>query len=745
LLETVNLKIQESTLTGEPEPDEKDTITIENPQTPIADRSNMAYMGTVVTMGRATAIVVETGMRTELGKIASIMQAVRRQLTPLQKRLDHLGKILAVIGCAISAVIILTGLIRGDSIVGLLLAGISVAVAVIPEGLPAVVTITLAIGSQRMLKRHTLIRKLPAVETLGSVTVICTDKTGTLTQNKMTVVCINAVTENIPLDTKTESTINLPEISKKHCDLILSATALCNDAHLSDNTSQPGYIGDPTETALVAAAHKYYRPKNVLDRDLPRIAEIPFDSNRKRMTTVHRIGSRDSLAALPILENANTVAFTKGALDSLLELSDRVLLGGNIVPLSDETKKEILASNEAVANKGIRILGVAFSYPAYSHADFKLHQIEQNLIFLGFLGLADPPRPEVKDAVDICKKAGIRPVMITGDHPLTARSIASELGILGNGKIITAVELEKLSREDLRTVVNDVSVYARVSPEHKLQIVEALQDNGQIVAVTGDGVNDAPALKKANIGVAMGITGTDVSKDASDMVLLDDNFASIVNAVQEGRIIYDNIKKFVMFSVGGNIGKVIVMLFGPFLWKSLPLVPLQVLWLNLLTDGLLGLGLGVEHGEGNIMKRSPLNPNESIFARGAALHVFLTGLVIGTVSLIVGGMYSYNSNEKWQTMLFTTIAFGQVWQVLSVRSTTDLFFHARFFSNRTLISMVCLTLALQGCAIYIPFLQKFLLTKPLNLFDMTLCFAAGGLVFVFLELEKARRKYRITK
>jgi Ca2+-transporting ATPase len=738
LLETSNLRIQESALTGEAEPDDKDNRALDNPETALGDRTNMAYMGTVVTMGRATAVVTESGMQTELGKIASIIQSVGQQLTPLQKRLDHLGKILAVIGFAISAAIIIIGLLRGDSLTQLLLAGISVAVAVIPEGLPAVVTITLAIGSHRMFQRNALIRKLPAVETLGSVTVICSDKTGTLTQNKMSVISLDMAGEPVDFQIRNNEIVNVPGDLKSGCDFLITAAALCNDAKLSKNGNAVVFVGDPTEAALVEAAHQLALDKENLEKKLPRISEAPFDSDRKRMTTVHQLES-DWSGNFSFLEGARYISLTKGAVDGLLGLSDKVLLHNEIVPLTDEMKEEILASNERLAEKGIRVIGVAFSV-SDGVPQGPTQKLESNLIFVGSLGMVDPPRPEVKQAVSLCKNAGIRTVMITGDHPLTARYIASELGILGDGGVLVGTELEKISTEELQKMVNDISVYARVSPAHKLKIVEALQNNGEVVAMTGDGVNDAPALKKANIGVAMGITGTDVSKDASDIVLVDDNFASIVNAVQEGRIIYDNIKKFVRFSVGGNIGKVIVMLVGPVLWKSLPLVPLQLLWLNLLTDGLLGLGLGMEKGESNIMTRPPINPKDSVFAHGGGIHVAVTGLLIGAVSLITAGIYFYGSNEKWQTVLFTSITFAQVWQVLSARSTTDSLVRMGLFSNRTLISMVVLTILLQLLAIYTPFLQNFLLTKPLNFFDLSLSFAAGSVVFLFLESGKAIKK-----
>ncbi len=741
LIEVASLKVQESALTGEPEPEDKDCKAIGG-ETSLADRTNMVFMGTIAVFGRATAVVVETGMRTELGKIASILQTVPPHHTPLQKRLDRMGKMVAVVGFAVSVIVIFAGLLRGDSIVQLLLAGISIAVAVIPEGLPAVVTITLALGSQRMLKRNALIRKLPAVEALGSVTVICSDKTGTLTQNRMTVVSLAAGGQTTDFNVREGKLTGPTEHLTEQYRLILAAGGLCNDAKLSDGGQGPSLIGDPTEAALVEAADKVGLFRQ-LQQDLPRVAEIPFDSDRKRMTTVHKAKSVGGLPHFGFLSECRYISFTKGASDVLLGISDRVLIGDNIIPLTEEMRRDILTANEKLASKGIRVIGAALSCMQDFNEPTDAAILEQGLVFIGAAGLTDPPRQEARQAVLECKEAGIRPIMITGDHPLTAAFIASELGILDGGRVATGIDLEKMSLEEFEKVVEDISVYARVSPEHKLKIVQALQDKGEVVAMTGDGVNDAPALKKADIGLSMGMTGTDVSKDASDIVLLDDNFASIVNAVEEGRIIYDNIKKFVKFSVGGNLGKVIVMLAGPFVFESLPMVPLQVLWLNLLTDGLLGLGLGLEKGERSIMRRPPIKPTEGVFAAGGALGVTLTGIIIGVVTLTLGAMYFLNGNDKWQTMIFASIAMGQVWQAMSIRSSTDPVYRIGLFSNPTLISMAVLTLGLQAMAIYLPFLRSFLKTVPLGISDILLCLGAGVSILVLLEVGKlvmARRR-----
>ncbi|HNK63529.1 MAG TPA: HAD-IC family P-type ATPase, partial [Anaerolineales bacterium] len=589
LLEAVNLRIQEAALTGESEAIEKHTVALSNEDLPLGDRRNMAYMGTIITQGRGLALVVATGMHTELGKIADMIQQVKQEQTPLQRRLDSLGKTLAVIGVAIAALIFVMGLLRGDELRHMLLTAVSVAVAIVPEGLPAVVTITLALGAQRMLKRQALIRKLPAVETLGSVTVICSDKTGTLTENRMTVVVLDVaehaldLTEEVERGGSLRATRNLGTPVQSSLSLAAIGGSLCNDAQLIDAGDDRFHtLGDPTEGALVVAAAKMGYWKSTLDSSFPRTAELPFDSERKRMTTAHHLTQYDPtvLSGLDIGDK-RYIAFTKGGVDGLLDITSHVWVEGKSFPLDAGWRSRIEAANERLAKKGMRVLGVGFrlmnSIPEIIQTD-----LEQNITLVGLFGMIDPPRSEVQDAVAVAKRAGIRPIMITGDHPLTAIEIARQLGITENSRALTGIEIENLSPAELKNVVDEVSVFARVAPEHKLRIVQALQEKGHIVSMTGDGVNDAPALRKADIGVAMGITGTDVSKEASDLVLLDDNFATIVAAVQEGRTIYDNIRKFVRFSVAGNIGKVLVMLIAPFLGKPLPLLPLQLLWLNLL-------------------------------------------------------------------------------------------------------------------------------------------------------------------
>jgi Ca2+-transporting ATPase len=633
---------------------------------------------------------------------------------------------------------------------------VSVAVAAVPEGLPAVVTITLALGAKRMLKRQSLIRKLPAVETLGSVTVICSDKTGTLTENRMTVTVLDVAGHRLDV---TENLSNkMPEIDEvaqpangltPALALLLTGGALCNDAAF-DAEKQAGSrtIGDPTEGALLVAAARFGLWKQALDQVYPRVGEVPFDSDRKRMTTVHAVNEEagkqvDKGLSTNLLVSLSTpyVAFVKGSVDGLLALSDRVWVDDGPIALTDEYRDRIEIANNKLAQNGMRVLGVAYRTLESPDTSNGHHaSMESGLVFVGLFGMIDPPRPEVTAAVATARSAGIRPVMITGDHPLTAQHIARELGISSNGKVLTGHELERMSADDLRAVVEDVSVYARVSPEHKLKIVQALQDKGHVVAMTGDGVNDAPALKKSDIGVAMGITGTDVSKEAADMVLLDDNFKTIVSAVEEGRVIYDNIRKFVKFSIAGNIGKISVALIAPLVGTPLPLQPLQLLWLNLLTDGLLGLGLGVEPAEQGVMQRPPVRTTDSIFAGGLVRHIAWVGALTGLIALTVGLLYWTSGSPHWQTMIFTTLCFLQVGQALAMRSNRESLFKIGLASNRLLLGMALAVVAAQLGAIYLPFMHGFMYTTPLPLTDLFVSIAASAMVFGAIEFDKWRSR-----
>ena len=753
LVESVNLRIQEAVLTGESEAVEKNTDALAAESLPLGDRVNLGYMGTAVTYGRGTAVVVGTGMATELGKIAALIQNVDESSTPLQRRLDGVGKLLALVGVVVAGLVMLIGVLLRENPRDMFLTAVSVAVAVVPEGLPAVVTVTLALGAQRMLRRNSLIRKLPAVETLGAVTVICSDKTGTLTENRMTVTVIDVAGHYLELTGTAhpapalddrEPPIRLAE-QPPAIGLALAGGALCNDASLQPDpqTGRYGVIGDPTEGALLVAALQAGVRRSALMAVAPRVAELPFDSERKRMTTVHRVEPDNlpepllGLKACGLRPDEHYVAFTKGAVDGMIDISRAIWVGGEPQPLDDTWRERLRAANEQMADKGMRVLGIGVQW-----IDAPTDELERDLTIVGLLGMIDPPRPEVKAAVATARAAGIRPIMITGDHPLTARFIAYDLGITDNGRVKTGLMLDAMSDEELKQVVDEVSIYARVTPANKLEIVEMLQKKGHIVAMTGDGVNDSPALKRADIGVAMGITGTDVSKEASDMVLLDDNFATIVAAVEEGRVIYDNIRRFVKFSIAGNVGKVLVMLLTPLLLgaeAAVALLPLQLLWLNLLTDGLLGLGLGVEPAERNTMRRPPRDPAAGIFSEGLGGHVLWVGAIIGVVALVAGWLYHDPANPDdatWQTMIFTTLAFLQVGQALASRSSRESFFTLGLRTNLTLFGLAVLVIVLQLGVLYAPFLEQFFGIVPLAPRDLLIAAALGSLAFVAIEIEK---------
>ncbi|ACD96286.1 cation-translocating P-type ATPase [Trichlorobacter lovleyi] len=724
LLEAHGLRVQEALLTGESEAVEKHTDLIASGELPLGDRRNLLFMGTLVSAGRAVALVVATGMQTELGSIATMLQQVGQEWTPLQKRLDRLGKVLAVVSVVVAGLIFGVGMLRGEALKEMLLLAVSVAVAAIPEGLPAVVTITLALGAQRMLKRHALIRRLPAVETLGSVTVICSDKTGTLTQNRMAVTGLM----------NTDSIVGGAEDAASD-RLLLMIGALCNDAVLKVADGEESVLGDPTEGALVSAAATAGLYRSELEQALPRIAEIPFDSTTKRMITVHQITAlAPGLLPLPPLPPGGKLLAAKGALDSVLALCSAIVLNSKIVALTDDHTKALLAAADRLSNQGQRVLALALRV-LQPDDDDRLESLAQEFICIGLAALTDPPRQEAQAAVQRCLTAGIRPVMITGDHPLTARAIARQVGIDDAGGALTGVELDRLNPEQFDEAVSRVSVYARVAPEHKLRIVDAIQRSGGVAAMTGDGVNDAPALKKADVGVAMGKVGTDVAREASDMVLLDDNFATIVAAVEEGRTIYDNIRKFVVFSVAGNTGKILAVLILPFLGLGMPLTPLQLLWLNLLTDGLLGLGMGLERAEPDVMKRPPIAPDSQIFDRRTIRYVVLTGSLIGGSCMLVT-WFTWQSGGPWQTVLFASLALAQIAQAMGLRSFRSSFLQMGLFSNLPLLAMAASVLLLQGLAIWLPQLQGFFRTTALTWEQLGLVLLPAVAVFLLLEGEK---------
>ena len=736
LVEAINLQAQEAALTGESAAVEKEVAPMAAADAAVGDRRNLVFMGTVVSYGHGAALVTGTGMATELGRIASTLQAVTREPTPLQRRLDALGRTLAAAAVFIVGIIFVLGLARGEEARLMFLTAVSMAVAAVPEGLPAVVTIALALGAQRMLRRKALIRQLAAVETLGSVTVICSDKTGTLTENRMRVAVLHAADQHLPL-----AGGDLPHLHTPATDaeltlaLLAAAGALCNDATAEG-------IGDPTETALVAAAAELGLRKDDLDRRFPRVGEIPFDASRKRMTTIHTLPG----AWLPLEQAVHGtwhacggageplhVAFTKGAADRLLDVCTHEWTGRAARPLDTEAARRLASAHDGLAADGMRVLGVAFRPLGHAPAP---DQVEQDLVFVGLVGIVDPPRAEARDAIATCVAAGIRPVMITGDHPLTARYVARLLGMPGADRIVAGTELAKMSPSELERAVAGVSVFARVSPEHKFRLVDALQRGGAVVAMTGDGVNDAPALKKADIGVAMGITGTDVSKASADAVLLDDNFATIVSAVEEGRLIYDNIRKFVRYLLTTNSSELWLMLVAPFLGMPLPLLPLQILWINLVTDGPTALTLGVEPPERGLMRRPPRPPDESIFAGGLGLHVIWVGMLMGALTLGTGYWYWRSGDAAWQTMIFTTLAFTQMAHVLGIRSSRDSLFRIGVLSNLPLAAAVAVTVLLQLALVYAPPLQAIFSTRALAGTDLAISAVVALAIFAAVEGEK---------
>jgi Ca2+-transporting ATPase len=763
LVENASCQILESSLTGESENIEKTLDIVSDETAGPGERRNMVFMGTTVTGGRAAFVVTGTGMNTELGSIAAMVSSVKHTRTLLQKKLDSGGKLLAGAGGAVAVIIAGVGLIRGEPIADMFLLAISIAVAVIPEGLPAVVTITLAIGARRMLRRGALIRRLPAVETLGSITYICSDKTGTLTENRMTVQSVLVPNrpgeEACSLEPSSLEPSSLEKASSP--ELLLLSGALCNDAKLTPDTNskKPSAVGDPTEAALIIAAHQMNIEQSEIESLLPRIKEIAFDSDRKRMTTVHTI-TDEAKKRFPSLntsmfQGVSSAAFIKGSIDGLMEAASSIMTENGPVPLDDTWKESLRNVNKQLAGKGMRVIGGAVrplkDGTVSPNAEAK--EMERDLIITGLFGLIDPPRPEVKDAVALCRTAGIRPIMITGDHPLTATAVAKELTISSDDLATTGRELEVMDDAKIDCTLKDVSVFARVSPKHKIQIVTALQRNGAVVAMTGDGVNDAPALKQADIGVAMGITGTDVSKEASDMILQDDNFATIIAAVEEGRVIYDNIRKFIKFSIAGNLGKILAVSAAPFIALlmlntisgiktpifSVALLPLQLLWLNLLTDGLLGVGLGMEPKESGVMKRRPVSPSAGVF-NGMIGQILRTGFLIGAVSLVAGLWIWSEGGASWQTVLFNTLAFAQIFQAIGTRSSSDSIYQIGFFSNPTMAYLIFSTAALQMAAVYLPFMQRFLGTSALSGFQLLLSVGAASLVLIFAEIEKRFRR-----
>jgi Ca2+-transporting ATPase len=711
LIDSSSLETQEAALTGESTPVSKAPGDIDH-HVGVADRHNMVFSSTIVTRGHATALVCGTGMDTQIGKIAHMIQTTTTEPTPLQKQLAKLGKWLGILVLIICTVVFLTNwLTQQGSLLVSFMAAVALAVAAIPEGLPAVVTVSLSLGVRRMAKRNALVRHLPSVETLGCTTVICSDKTGTLTHNEMTVKHVFMNNKDVTVEGSGYRPEGKFSVDAKELDMLLKIGALNNDAKL--DREKFTIIGDPTEGCLITSALKAGLDQEELNKKYPRVDELPFDSERKRMTTVHDIAGK-------------RFAYVKGAPDMLLDQCVKLWINGKIVKLTPKTKKQILAKNEEYAKSALRVLGFAFKEIRKTD---KKETWEKGLVFVGLQAMIDPPREEVKQAIARCKDAGIKVVMVTGDLMTTAEAIAKELGI--EGKAITGSDLAKMNEEQLAKIVNDISIYARVNPAHKMKIVHALKSQGHVVAMTGDGVNDAPAIKKADIGIAMGITGTDVAKEASEMVLTDDNFTSIVNAVEEGRGIYDNIRKFVNYLLSCNVGEVLIIFIGTLLGLPLPLIAVQLLWINLITDGPPAVALGVDPVAKDAMKRPPRKLSQKIMSKGMSLNVFSMGALICIATLVMyyigwKGLFGLQpSVELGRTMAFMTLVLLEIVRLQMIRSS----YHTGMWSNKWLIGAVLLSLGLQLLVVYTP-LSIFFRTIPLGLTEWL--FMGGALVGVFI-------------
>lgn len=715
LLESVNLQMQEAALTGESLPVRKELSTLRK-EAAVADRSNMVFSSTIVTNGHARAVVVGTGMHTEIGRIARMIQETEPEATPLQKTLKKLGLYIGVLVVIVAIVVFIVGVLRvNEPVTAILLTAIALAVAAIPEGLPAIVTVGLSIGVQRLAKKNALVRNLPSVETLGACSVICSDKTGTLTHNEMTVRKMYVNRQEVEVAGSGYSPEGYFSRDSKAFELLLKIGALNNNAKLRKENDAWQVIGDPTEAALLVSARKAKIDVEKLHDILPRVGEIEFTSERKRMTTLHSV-------------DKSRVAYSKGAPEVILSLCSKILVNGRVEHLSRAEKEQISVQNEKFARGALRVLG--FAYKDLKGVDAKSGP-EKDMVFVGLQAMIDPPRREARDAVEKCKTAGIKVVMITGDHISTAQSVAKELGIFG--RAITGLELDQI--DDLAAEVESIAVYARVNPAHKLRIIQALKSNGHTVAMTGDGVNDAPALKKADLGIAMGISGTDVAKEASGMILADDNFATIVRAVEEGRRIYDNIQKYLAYLLSGNIGEVLVILSSILLGLPLPLIAIQILWINLVTDGLPALALGVDPVEPGVMQRPPRKESESIFS-GIAPYIYIYPILLTIGTLWLFDVFQQQGLVKAQAVAFTSIVMFELFQAISCRSVRKPAFSVGIFANKWLWIAVASSLALQFMLLYVPFFQNVFHTAALSFKEWLIITGVAATGFVYLEVHK---------
>lgn len=744
-IETSSCSIEESALTGESLPVTKHSHVISEEDVPLGDQKNIGFMGTMMTRGTAKGIVVRTGMNTEMGKIADLIQNTESMETPLQHRLEQLGKILIILSLALTIMVVVAGILHGQPAMGMLLAGVSLAVAAIPEGLPAIVTVALALGVQRMIKRKAIVRKLPSVETLGCASVICSDKTGTLTQNKMTVTTVWVGGRSLEVTGDGYAPIGQILEGKRPVDLkndqslrrLLQISALCNNSEIvetpSDETRGKKKIkeekgttsswdlkGDPTEGALVALSSKMGMSPHSLGSIYQREQEFPFDSERKLMSVI-------------VTHQGGRLLYTKGAPDVLLNQCSHILWGGNVIPFTGMMRKLVLTANEEMASGALRVLGTAYRELRPQERVASESEAESQLVFVGLAGMIDPPRREVKDAITTCRRAGIKTVMITGDHGTTAEAIAHQLGILPRGGIaVSGQELTRLSDDQLDAKVDQIYVYARVSPEHKLRIVKSLQRKGHVVAMTGDGVNDAPAIKAADIGIAMGITGTDVTKEASSLILSDDNFSTIVAAIEEGRNIYENIRKFIRYLLASNVGEILTMFFAMMLALPLPLLPIQILWVNLVTDGLPAMALGVDQPEKDLMEHKPRGAKENIFARRLGWKIISRGFLIGICTLAAFWLtYRVAPDQpgqllKAQSVAFATLVMAQLFHVFDCRSSRSVF-HRNPFQNKYLVLAVLSSVLLMLGVFYIEPLQPIFKTVPLGLREWALTIVAAGI------------------